>query len=58
MNIGAGRVVWQDICTIDNAIAEGTLPETDALEGHIAALQASGGTSVCCAFIIVQMAVV
>jgi bisphosphoglycerate-independent phosphoglycerate mutase (AlkP superfamily) len=46
MNIGAGRVVWQDICAIDNAIADGTLSDAEALKGHIAALQASGGTSV------------
>ena len=25
MNIGAGRVVWQDICTIDNAIEDDSL---------------------------------
>ena len=45
MNIGAGRIVWQDICTIDNAIADGSLAEADALVDHIQALKASGGTS-------------
>eukprot|EP00937_MAST-01D_sp_MAST-1D-sp2_P005169 g5169.t1 len=45
MNIGAGRVVWQDICMIDNAIEDGSLPTQQALEQHIAKLKASGGTS-------------
>ena len=45
MNIGAGRIVWQDICTIDNAIADGSLAETDALVDHIQALKASGGVA-------------
>ena len=45
MNIGAGRVVYQDICTIDNAIEDGSLPQAAALVEHIEALQASGGTS-------------
>ena len=44
MNIGAGRVVWQDICMIDNAIEDGTLETQDALTQHIARLKASGGT--------------
>ena len=45
MNIGAGRVVWQDICAIDNAIEDGSLQDQDALVDHIAALKESGGTS-------------
>jgi 2,3-bisphosphoglycerate-independent phosphoglycerate mutase len=43
MNIGAGRVVYQDICTIDNAIEDGSLREMDALVQHIDKLKASGG---------------
>ena len=43
MNIGAGRIVWQDLCTIDNAIADGTLADRPALVEHIAKLKASGG---------------
>jgi len=44
MNIGAGRVVYQDICTIDNAIEDGSLKSQDALVNHIKALKESGGT--------------
>jgi 2,3-bisphosphoglycerate-independent phosphoglycerate mutase len=44
MNIGAGRVVYQDICTIDNAIEDGSLTSNEALVAHIDALKASGGT--------------
>ena len=44
MNIGAGRIVWQDLCTIDNAVADGTLASREALEAHITKLHASGGT--------------
>jgi 2,3-bisphosphoglycerate-independent phosphoglycerate mutase len=44
MNIGAGRIVWQDLCTIDNSIEDNTLAEQTALVDHIAALRASGGT--------------
>ena len=35
MNIGAGRVVYQDICTIDNAIEDGSLLTNEALTSHI-----------------------
>ena len=42
---GAGRVVYQDICTIDNSIEDGSLPTQEALVAHIDALQKSGGTS-------------
>ena len=44
MNIGAGRVVWQDICAIDNVIAEQTLSDKDALNEHIAKLLSTKGT--------------
>mmetsp|Transcript_1786 Transcript_1786/g.2053 ORF Transcript_1786/g.2053 Transcript_1786/m.2053 type:complete len:557 (+) Transcript_1786:131-1801(+) len=44
MNIGAGRVVYQDICTIDNAIEDGSLLEKESLLAHIEILKKSGGT--------------
>ena len=44
MNIGAGRIVWQDIGLINNAIEEGTLATQEAMVAHISKLQASGGT--------------
>ncbi len=44
MNLGAGRVVAQDMPRIDAAIADGTLATNPALEGFVAALKASGGT--------------
>jgi 2,3-bisphosphoglycerate-independent phosphoglycerate mutase len=44
MNIGAGRIVWQDLCTIDNAIADDNLKEQASLLSHIAKLKASGGS--------------
>ena len=42
-NIGAGRVVLQDLPRIDAAIADGTLAQAPALADLIAALKASGG---------------
>ena len=42
-NIGAGRIVWQDLCTIDNAIEDGSLSSRPALVAHIEKLKASGG---------------
>ena len=45
MNIGAGRVVYQDICRIDNAIEDGSLVNMEALQEHIEKLKESGGTS-------------
>ncbi len=45
MNLGAGRVVEQDLPRIDAAIAEGALAGNEALKGFIAALEASGGTA-------------
>jgi 2,3-bisphosphoglycerate-independent phosphoglycerate mutase len=44
MNIGAGRVVWQDIGLINNAIEERTMETQPAMVRHIAKLKASGGT--------------
>jgi 2,3-bisphosphoglycerate-independent phosphoglycerate mutase len=45
LNIGAGRVVMQDLPRIDAAIAEGELGGMAPLQGFIAALRASGGTA-------------
>ncbi|MBR0670683.1 2,3-bisphosphoglycerate-independent phosphoglycerate mutase [Neoroseomonas soli] len=44
LNIGAGRVVMQDLPRIGNAIADGSIAALPALTGLIAALKASGGT--------------
>lgn len=44
MNIGAGRIVMQDLPRIDAAIADGTLATNPALTHYIAALKQSGGT--------------
>ncbi len=44
MNIGAGRVVMQDLPRIDAAIADGSLAKDPALHSFIAALKKSGGT--------------
>jgi 2,3-bisphosphoglycerate-independent phosphoglycerate mutase len=43
LNIGAGRVVMQDLPRIGRAIADGSLGRMAAVETLIAALQASGG---------------
>ncbi|HZB94053.1 MAG TPA: 2,3-bisphosphoglycerate-independent phosphoglycerate mutase [Stellaceae bacterium] len=45
MNIGAGRVVMQDLPRIDQAIADGSLARSPALAAFIAALKRSGGTA-------------
>lgn len=45
MNIGAGRIVMQDLPRIDAAIADGSLATNPALATFIAALQTSGGTA-------------
>src|SRR5260370_23922138 len=45
MNIGAGRVVLQDLPRIDQAVADGTLATNPQLAGFIAKLKASGGTA-------------
>jgi len=44
LNIGAGRVVMQDLPRIDAAIADGSIARLPALTGLIAALKRSGGT--------------
>ena len=44
MNLGAGRVVWQDLPRIDNAIADGSLEKSHALAGFVEKLRQSGGT--------------
>ncbi len=44
MNIGAGRIVLQDLPRIDAAVADGSLAQNAALQQFIAGLQASGGT--------------
>ena len=44
LNIGAGRVVMQDLPRIDEAIEDGGLAQNPALQEAITALKASGGT--------------
>ena len=44
MNLGGGRVIWQDLPRINNAIADGTLAQAAPLAEYVAALQRSGGT--------------
>ncbi|MFT5485374.1 MAG: 2,3-bisphosphoglycerate-independent phosphoglycerate mutase [Paracoccaceae bacterium] len=44
MNLGAGRIVNQDIRRIDAAVEDGSLATNTALTGYIDALKASGGT--------------
>ena len=44
MNIGAGRIVMQDLPRIDRAIADGSLAENPQLQTFIARLKASRGT--------------
>jgi 2,3-bisphosphoglycerate-independent phosphoglycerate mutase len=45
MNIGAGRVVMQDLPRIDAAIADGSLARNPALADFTAALKKSGGAA-------------
>src|SRR6185437_2573804 len=45
MNLGAGRVVMQDLPRIEQAIADGSLGKNKALAGFVAALKKSGGTA-------------
>jgi len=45
LNIGAGRVVLQELPRIDAAIANGALAQNPALTQFIAKLRASGGTA-------------
>jgi len=44
LNIGAGRVVMQDLPRIGRAIADGSIATLPALTGLIAAVKRSGGT--------------
>ena len=44
LNLGAGRVVMQDLPRIDAAVADGSIATMPALVALIAALKASGGT--------------
>ena len=44
LNIGAGRIVTQDLPRIGNAIEDGSLASMPAIVGLIAALKQSGGT--------------
>jgi 2,3-bisphosphoglycerate-independent phosphoglycerate mutase len=43
MNLGAGRVVLQDLPRIDQALADGTLAKNALLDSSIAAVKAAGG---------------
>src|SRR5258708_6990292 len=45
MNIGAGRVVLQDLVRIDQAVEDGSLATNPRLLDFIAALKKSGGTA-------------
>jgi len=45
MNLGAGRVVMQDLPRIDAAIADGSFAEIPTLKEAIAALKKTGGTA-------------
>jgi 2,3-bisphosphoglycerate-independent phosphoglycerate mutase len=45
MNLGAGRIVTQDLPRIDAAVASGELAEKQALARFIARLKESGGTA-------------
>jgi len=45
MNLGAGRVVMQDLPRIDAAIVDGSFAKLPALQDAIAALKKSGGTA-------------
>ncbi len=45
MNIGAGRVVLQDLPRIDQALADGSFAQAPALGRFIERLEASGGTA-------------
>ena len=45
MNLGAGRVVMQDLPRIDAAIADGSFAANPVLQAAVAKLKASGGTA-------------
>ncbi|MDH5589603.1 MAG: 2,3-bisphosphoglycerate-independent phosphoglycerate mutase [Gemmatimonadota bacterium] len=44
LNLGAGRIVYQDIARVDRAVADGTLAESLGLSAILERLDASGGT--------------
>lgn len=44
ITLGAGRVLMQDICRVDAAIADGSIRANPALAGLIGSLRRSGGT--------------
>src|SRR5436190_11173370 len=44
LNIGAGRLVMQDLPRIDHAVARGEIANTAALQGLIERLRRTGGT--------------
>ena len=44
MNLGAGRVVMQDLPLIDQAVADGSLADKPALKNLFSAVKKSGGT--------------
>ena len=44
LNLGAGRIVYQDIVRIDKAIADGSFYENPTLVATVEAAKASGGT--------------
>ena len=44
LNIGAGRIVWQEISRIDRAIADGSFFRNEALAGSVDHAAKSGGT--------------
>jgi len=45
MNLGAGRVVLQDLPRVDQALADGSLAENGELKAFVAKLKESGGTA-------------
>lgn len=45
MNIGAGRVVVQDLPRVDRALADGSLAANDVLASFVQSLRDSGGTA-------------
>src|SRR5689334_16849424 len=45
MNLGAGRVVMQDLPRIDQAVADGTLARDPELASFIARVKAKGGAA-------------
>src|SRR5678816_960977 len=44
LNLGAGRIVYQDIVRIDKAVADGSFYSNETLIATVEAAKASGGT--------------